>query len=84
MTQVRPESDVDLFSEELADDPFATYQQLRDQAGAVYMRQHDFWALTRYDDVREAAADWRTFTSAEGAALLPEFQRAPSRDGARF
>jgi cytochrome P450 len=75
MTQLKPvaESDIDLFSEELADDPFPTYQALRDQASAVYMRKHDFWVLTRYDDVRAAAADWRTFTSAEGAALLPEF-----------
>jgi cytochrome P450 len=28
-----------------------------------------YWILTRYDDVRAAARDWRTFSSAQGHDL---------------
>ena len=69
----KAEADVDLFSETLAEDPFPAYRELRDQAAAVYLRTHDSWVLTRYADVRAAAGDWQTFSSAQGVALLPEF-----------
>jgi cytochrome P450 len=74
MTRVRHHiaSDVDLFSRDLLDDPYPVLRELRDRGGAVYMRQHDFYALTRYDDVRRADRDWETFTSARGVGLAPE------------
>jgi cytochrome P450 len=65
-------SDVDLFSPTLHEDPFPVLRELRDLGAAVYMRQHDFYALTRYDDVRAADRDWQTFTSARGVGLEPE------------
>jgi cytochrome P450 len=75
VTARRPvaESGIDLFSADLAQDPFPAYRKLRDQAAAVYLRAHDSWVLTRYDDVRAAAGDWQTFSSAQGVALLPQF-----------
>ena len=69
----RAESDLDLFSPELVADPFATLDELRKLSAAVYMSTGDFWVLTRYDDVRGAAADWQSFTSAQGVALMPPF-----------
>ena len=66
------ESDIDLFSEDLFADPYQAYRELRDLGGVVYMRKHDFYALTRYDDVRAADGDSTTFSS-KGVALLPQF-----------
>jgi cytochrome P450 len=65
-------SDLDLFSHALLEDPYPVLRELRDRGGAVYMRQHDFYVLTRYEDVRAADRDWRTFTSARGTGLVPE------------
>jgi cytochrome P450 len=69
-------SDVDLFSADLLEDPYPVLRELRDLGGAVYMRQHDFYVLTRYADVRAADRDWRTFTSARGTGLDPEINAA--------
>jgi cytochrome P450 len=65
-------SDLDLFSHALLEDPYPVLRELRDLGGAVYMWQHDFYVLTRYEDVRAAVRDWRTFTSARGTGLVPE------------
>ncbi|WP_032388718.1 cytochrome P450 [Rhodococcoides fascians] len=75
MTQLQTnvESDVDLFSAEVVDNPFPVYKELRDQGAAVYMGVHDFWLLSRYEDVRAADGDWQKFSSASGVALLPQF-----------
>lgn len=67
------ESDLDLFAPDLVADPFATLDELRELSAAVYMSKDDFWVLTRYDDVRAAAADWETFSSAQGVALTAPF-----------
>lgn len=67
-----PSTDLDLFGIELATAP-ERLRELRDSAPAVYVPAHDFWVLTRYDDVRAAAADWETYSSARGVALLDEF-----------
>lgn len=68
-----PTTDVDLFSEDLADNPWDTFRALRNQAPAVYVPEHDFWVLTRYADVREAASSWEVYTSTAGVGLLDEF-----------
>jgi cytochrome P450 len=69
-------SDLDLFAPEVVADPFPILDELRELSSAVYMSEHDFWLLTRYDDVRAAAADWEAFTSAEGVALSPQFNES--------
>lgn len=78
MTRVSHEvsSDVDLFSRELMENPYPVWQELRNAGGAVYMRQHDFYLLPRYDDVRAALQDWQTFSSASGTGLDAEINAA--------
>lgn len=73
---VRAETDIDLFAADFVADPFPVLAELREQSAAVYSTKWDFYVLTRYDDVRAAAADWQTFTSAEGVALTPEINYA--------
>lgn len=72
----RVETDLDLFSAEFVKDPFPTLAQLREQSAAVYSSKWDYYLLTRYDDVKAAAGDWQTFSSAQGVALTPEINSA--------
>jgi cytochrome P450 len=59
----------DPFDVEIAADPYPTFARLRDEAPVYHNDRHDFWALSRYDDVEKALADWRTFSSARGDIL---------------
>jgi cytochrome P450 len=51
------------------DDPYPTYQLLRDEAPAYWNDDHGFWALSRHDDVRAALHDPATFSSGSGVTL---------------
>ena len=51
------------------DNPFDTYQRLRDEAPAYWNPDLEFWALSRFDDVQEAFRDYGTYSSAGGVAL---------------
>ncbi len=42
---------------------------LREEAPLYYNEQHDFYALSRFDDVNKALIDHETFSSARGAML---------------
>lgn len=57
------------FSYEIHEDPYPTYRRLREEAPAYYNEEHDFWALSRFQDIWDAFADWQTFSSAQGVAL---------------
>lgn len=59
----------DPFSYEIHEDPYPTYRQLRDQAPAYFSETHGFWALSRYEDVRNALRDHETFCSGQGFLL---------------
>jgi cytochrome P450 len=71
-TAAAPTTDLDLFGLELAVAP-ERLREIRDLGPAVFVPEHGFWVLTRYADVRAAAADWETYSSAQGVALLDEF-----------
>ncbi|QJY46085.1 cytochrome P450 [Pseudonocardia broussonetiae] len=68
-TRSQPTSDVDLFGHDLLEDPYPVLRELRDLGGAVHMREHDYYLLSRHADVRAALGDWRTFSSARGTGL---------------
>ncbi|MFE9169693.1 cytochrome P450 [Streptomyces kebangsaanensis] len=58
-----PTSDVDLFADETLLDPYPVYAELREQGPVVHLRKNDVHALTRYDVIRDALADWESFSS---------------------
>jgi cytochrome P450 len=49
-------------------DPFTMYQALRDHdpVHEVKSEAGDYWVLSRFDDIMEAAIDFATFSSAQG------------------
>ena len=50
-------------------DPYPAFRRLRDEAPLYYNAQHDFYALSRYDDVEQGLRDWETFRSCRGGIL---------------
>jgi len=50
-------------------DPYLMFKRLRDEAPLYYNDQHDFYALSRFDDVNRTLVDQHTFSSARGAVL---------------
>ncbi len=55
--------DLDLFTDEVLVDPYPTYTTLRDLGSVVHLPTNDVYALTRYDVIRSALADWESFSS---------------------
>jgi cytochrome P450/ferredoxin-NADP reductase len=58
--------DYDPFSAAFQADPFSVYRWMRDDAPVFYSEKWNWWALSRFEDVRAAALDPDTFRSFEG------------------
>jgi cytochrome P450 len=50
-------------------DPYPMFKRLRNEAPLYYNAEHDFYALSRYDDVNRTLVDHQSFSSARGAVL---------------
>ncbi len=59
----------DPYDVELNADPYPMFRRLREEAPLYYNEQHDFYALSRFDDVNKVLVDHETFSSARGAIL---------------
>lgn len=51
------------------EDPYPTWKRLRDEAPLYYNAQHDFYAVSRFEDVSRVLKDWETFSSAKGTLI---------------
>ncbi len=73
MTDSNPHDDLDIHEASFILDPFPVYDTLRDQCPVMHSQHYGgFWLLTRYDDVRQATTDWRTYTSSVvGVTAIP-------------
>jgi cytochrome P450 len=59
----------DPYDVELNADPYPMFRRLREETPLYYNEEHDFYALSRFDDVDGALVDYQTFSSAKGAIL---------------
>ncbi|MGP0029467.1 MAG: cytochrome P450 [Acidimicrobiales bacterium] len=50
-------------------DPYPIWRRMRDQAPLYYNEKHDFYALSRFADVRDCSTDWSTYISGRGSVL---------------
>src|SRR3954469_17682123 len=50
-------------------DPYPMFKRFRDEAPVYYNDVHDFYALSRFDDVNRALVDYQSLSSARGAVL---------------
>ena len=69
MTSTMPVSSVDFFSDEVIRAPYELYRELREMGPVVRLEQHGVWAVTRYDEAKQATSDWENFSSAQGVSL---------------
>jgi cytochrome P450 len=68
---VSAENDVyfDPYDVELTAHPYPMFRRLRDEQPLYYNAQHDFYAISRFEDVDDAIVDHKTFISSRGAIL---------------
>jgi cytochrome P450 len=57
------QADLDLFDDAILVDPYPAFATLRETAAVVHLPRNDVYALTRYDVIRDALADYETFSS---------------------
>ncbi|WP_024440844.1 cytochrome P450 [Mycobacterium sp. UM_WGJ] len=63
------EARYDPYDVDLNSNPYPMFRRLREEAPLYYNAEHDFYALSRFDDVNKALVDHQTFSSARGAIL---------------
>jgi cytochrome P450 len=61
-------------------DPYPVWKRLRDEAPLYYNEQHDFYALSRFEDVLGASLDWPSYSSARGTVIEMIDTSAPITD----
>jgi cytochrome P450 len=59
----------DPWDADLNADPYPMFKRLRDDAPLYYNEAHDFYAVSRFDDVNRTLVDNQTFSSAKGVVL---------------
>jgi cytochrome P450 len=69
----------DPYDYEIDADPYPIWKRMRDEAPLYYNQKYDFYAVTRYADVRDVSVDWHTYSSAYGSVL--EIIRNPPCSG---
>jgi cytochrome P450 len=59
----------DPYDVEIDADPYPVFRRLREEAPLYYNEQHDFYAVSRYEDVERGIVDNKTFISGRGGIL---------------
>lgn len=73
-----PESEVDLFADDVLADPYPEYARLRDLGPVVRMTRHGFLAVLRYAEVRAVLTDHVRFVSGRGVGFNDGFNAVRS------
>ena len=68
---VTSRSDVyyDPYDAKIDSDPYPTWKRMRDEVPLYYNEKHDFYALSRFEDVEPGLTDWDTYRSGRGSIL---------------
>jgi 4-methoxybenzoate monooxygenase (O-demethylating) len=64
-----PVVDIDPFSLAFFADPYPSHAVLRDRGPVVWLSRYNIAATARYEEVRRALQDYKTFSSARGVGL---------------
>jgi cytochrome P450 len=65
----RDEIYYDPYDPDLQLDPYPVFRRMREEAPLYYNENHDFYAVSRFDDVESVLKDPGTFSSARGGIL---------------
>ncbi|WP_405183049.1 cytochrome P450 [Nocardia sp. NBC_01377] len=69
MTAIADDLYYDPWNVTLNADPYPMFRRIRAEAPLYYNETHEFYALSRFDDVQRTLIDFRTFSSAKGVVL---------------
>jgi cytochrome P450 len=69
--------DFDIHDYEFVKNPYPVYEKMREQCPVLHTTRYDgFWLTTRYEDVKNIALDWKTYTSSvPGRNAIPIINR---------
>lgn len=70
---------IDPFSREFLSNPYRFHQQLREAGPVVWLDALGIYAMARYEEVRDALHDWRTYCSGRGVGLADFSKEEPFR-----
>ena len=59
----------DPYNVEINADPYPVYRRLREEAPLYYNENHDFYAVSRYEDVERGLLDAQTYISGKGGII---------------
>jgi cytochrome P450 len=59
----------DPFDFEIDDNPYPAWKRLREEEPLYYNEKHDFYALSRYDDVSRELPNFQTYRSGRGTTM---------------
>jgi len=59
----------DPYDFEIDEDPHPVWRRMRDEAPLYRNDRHEFFALSRFEDVERGLSDWRSYSSARGSVL---------------
>ncbi len=59
----------DPYNVEINADPYPVYRRLREEAPLYYNDHHDFYAVSRYEDVERGLLDAQTYISGKGGII---------------
>jgi cytochrome P450 len=59
----------DMYDREIYASPYETFRRLRDEAPLYYNEPHDFWAVSRHEDMVAVLQDRETYISGKGMVL---------------
>lgn len=62
--------DYDPFSEQVILDPHPVYRRLREESPVHPIEKYGCWALSRFQDIWEASADARSYTTQHGTTVM--------------
>jgi cytochrome P450 len=74
----------DPFSQDFFNGAYETYRRMREEAPVYYNSEHDFYALTRHEDVAPAFKDFETYSSRFGVDLSSVRSGLPTTTGMKM
>jgi cytochrome P450 len=74
-----PVSQLDPFTSEYFEDPFAIQDKFRETGSVIWLDTYRCWAVARYAEVHAALRDWQTFCSSRGVGLSDFAKEQPWR-----
>ena len=74
-----PQIDVDPFSDENIDEPYAMHEVLREAGPVTYLPKYDLFVLARHAECQAVLTNWEVFISSAGVGLANFRHEAPFR-----